>query len=70
MKKLPKRDGIRHEPRQPQRSTEAIMRSALAHAIRLTIANMEETEGTAFPGNTRGRKGYARISIAVPFGAD
>jgi hypothetical protein len=66
MKKLPKRDGIRHEPRRREPSTEETIRTALHHMIRVTVANIEEREGPMF-GNVRGRKGYARISIGVPF---
>jgi hypothetical protein len=34
--------------------------------IRVTVADIEEREGAMF-GNVRVSKGYARISIGVPF---
>jgi hypothetical protein len=44
MKKLKKRDGIRRVRRAPERNTVDVMRSGLAHAARLTVANVLETE--------------------------
>lgn len=70
MKKLPKRNVIRPEKRRPEPSTQQTIRAALTHMVGLAIANISETEARQISAQKRGRKGYARISIGIPFGAD
>jgi hypothetical protein len=69
VKKLPKRNGIRPEKRPPTPSTEQTIRAALAHIVRLAVTNINETEERQISAQKRGRKGYARISIGIPFHA-
>ena len=69
MKKLPKRGGTKPEKRPRPPSTEATIRAALGHMIRLALTNIGDTEARQITAQKRGRKGYARISIGIPFDA-
>ena len=69
MKKLPKRDGTSRQKRERGTSTEETIRSAFVHMLKLAEANMRDAAEDGNRARPRGRKGYARITIGLPFAA-